>query len=47
MKRGFFLGMLLSVGALSLSVAAFQQQQQAPKVVEVEKLKDNLYMPAA
>jgi cyclase len=44
MKRGFFLGMLLSVGALSLSVAAFQQQQQAPKVVEVEKLKDNLYM---
>jgi cyclase len=45
MKRGFFLGVLLAVGTLSLSVAGYQQQQQpAPKVVEVEKLKDNLFM---
>jgi glyoxylase-like metal-dependent hydrolase (beta-lactamase superfamily II) len=43
MKRGFVLGMLLATGALSLSVAAYQQQQ-APKVVEVEKLKDNLFL---
>lgn len=43
MKRGFVLGMLLAVGGLSLSVTAYQQAQ-APKVVEVEKLKDNLYM---
>ncbi|HEY7171525.1 MAG TPA: MBL fold metallo-hydrolase [Vicinamibacterales bacterium] len=44
MKRGFFLGILLAIGTLSLSVAAYQQQQQTPKVVEVEKLKDNLFM---
>lgn len=44
MKRGFVLGMLIVAGALSISVAAYQQQAQAPKVVEVEKLKDNLFM---
>jgi len=43
MKRSFVLGVLLAAGALSLSTAAYQQQQ-APKVVEVEKLKDNLFM---
>jgi cyclase len=43
MKRSFVLGVLLAAGALSLSVAGYQQQQ-APKTVEVEKLKDNLFM---
>ena len=49
MKRGIVLGVLVTVAALSLAVAAYQQppgggQQPAPKVVEVEKIKDNLYM---
>ena len=35
MNRGFFLGMLLAVGGLSLSVAAYQQQPQGPKVVVI------------
>src|SRR3954447_6156103 len=51
MKRALVLGTLLTVGALSLAVTAAQPpaaggapQAAAPKVVEVEKLKDNLYM---
>jgi glyoxylase-like metal-dependent hydrolase (beta-lactamase superfamily II) len=45
MKRGFVLGLLVAVGTLSLSLAAYQQGQgQAPKVVEVEKLRDNLFL---
>jgi cyclase len=44
MKRGIVSGALLAVGALSLGVAAYQQQPQGPKVVEVEKVRDNLYM---
>ena len=47
MRRGIVLGVLLAVGALSLTVAAFQQPpagQQAPMVVEIDQLKDNLYM---
>ena len=47
MKRIILLTALVTVGALSLGVAAFQQPQPAaaaPKVVEVEKLNDNLYM---
>jgi cyclase len=44
MNRGIALGALLAVGALSLGVAAHQQQPQGPKVVEVEKVRDNLYM---
>lgn len=43
MKRSIVLGVLLAAGALSLIVAA-QQQAQAPKVIEVEKLKDNLFV---
>jgi len=36
---------LIAVGALSLSVTAFQPPaQQGPKVIEVEKIKDNLFM---
>ena len=47
MKRMIVLGVLLTTGGLWLTVAAFQQPpagQQAPRVVEVDKLKDNLYV---
>jgi cyclase len=40
MKRGIVLSVLIAVGALSLALAA----QQAPMVVEVQKVKDNLYV---
>ena len=46
MRRQFVLGTLVAAGALSMTVAAFQQPaaQPAPMVVEVDKLKDNLYV---
>jgi cyclase len=50
MKRQLVLGMLFVAGALTMSVNALQQPQAgaagqpAPRVVEVDKLKDNLYM---
>ena len=45
MKRSFVLGALIAVGALSLVVAAQGGGgQQAAKIVEVEKLKDNLFV---
>jgi len=49
MRRGIVLGALLTFGTLSFAVAAYQQPpggggQQAPRVVEVEKLKDNLFV---
>jgi len=44
MRRAVVLGMLIVVGGLSMSVAALQQAPQGPKVVEVEKIKDNLFM---
>ena len=48
MKRLVVLGILFSAGALSISAAALQAPagggQPAPRVVEVEKLRDNLYM---
>jgi cyclase len=45
MRRLFVLGVLAATGALSLAAAAYQPAgQAAPKVVEVEKLKDNLYV---
>jgi cyclase len=50
MRRQFVLGILIAVGALTMSVNALQQPaagaagQPAPRVVEVEKLKDNLYL---
>src|ERR1041385_1336462 len=43
MKRLIVLATVLIVGVLSLAVAA-AQQQAGPKVVEVEKIKDNLFM---
>ena len=49
MKRATVLSALLIVGTLSFGVRAYQQgagggQQDAPNVVEVEKLKDNLFL---
>jgi cyclase len=44
MKRGLVLGVLIAAGAVSLAAVAYQAQPQGPKVVEVEKLKDNLFM---
>jgi len=43
MRRAMVLGMLLAVGALA-AVRAQQPPADAPKVIEVEKVKDNLYM---
>jgi len=44
MRRGIVLGVLLAVGALSITAAAVQQGGQQPMVVEIDKLKDNLYV---
>ena len=46
MKRAIILGVLLAAGGLSLTVGAAQQPagQQAPRVVEIQKLKDNLFV---
>ena len=46
MKRGVVLGTLVAAGALSITLGAFQQPagQPAPMVIEVDKLKDNLYV---
>jgi len=49
MRRTLCLTVLLAFGALSLTVAAFQQApaaggQQAPRAVEVDKLKENLFV---
>jgi glyoxylase-like metal-dependent hydrolase (beta-lactamase superfamily II) len=44
MSRALVLGVLVGAGALSVAAAAYQGQPAAPRVVEVEKLKDNLYM---
>ena len=43
MKRLIVLGALLTIGSLSVMAAAVQQPA-APKVIEVEKLKDNLFV---
>jgi cyclase len=43
MRRSLLLGGLIAVGGLSLTLAAYQAPP-APKVVEVEKLKDNLFV---
>src|SRR6185295_12035059 len=47
-RRGIVLGALVAVGVLSLTMAAYEQQggvqQPAPKVVTVDKIKDNLFV---
>jgi cyclase len=45
MRRGILLGALMLVGGLSLKVAAIQQPAaNAPKIIEVEKVRENLYV---
>src|SRR6058998_950444 len=47
MKRLLALAVLLTIGALSITVAAHQPpaaQPAGPKVIDIEKLKDNLYV---
>ena len=44
MKRRSVLGILLTAGALSMAAAAQQQPSSDAKTVEVEKLKDNLFV---
>jgi glyoxylase-like metal-dependent hydrolase (beta-lactamase superfamily II) len=46
MKRQLILGGVLATGVLSMTAVAYQQPagQPAPKVVEVDKLTDNLYV---
>jgi cyclase len=45
MKRSIVLGVLIAIGAFSLAAAGLQPPaQQGPKVIEVEKVKDNLFM---
>ena len=43
MKRSVVLGVVLAVGALSMAATGYQAQQ-GPKVIEMQKLKDNLYV---
>ena len=42
MRRGIVLGLLLAAGVIAAVKA--QPPQQGPKVVEVDKVKDNLYV---
>jgi cyclase len=45
MKRGLVLGALVATGALSIGLSAYQPPAaDAPKVIEVEKLKPNLFV---
>ena len=43
MKRIFVLGILAIVGVLSISFVT-AQQQPGPPVIDVEKLKDNMFV---
>jgi cyclase len=46
MKRMLLLGIVLTAGTLSMALAAHlpQAQPPGPKVIDIEKLKDNLYV---
>jgi cyclase len=46
MRRNMLLGVLLASGALSMAVMAYQPPAQppGPRVINIEKLKDNLYV---
>jgi glyoxylase-like metal-dependent hydrolase (beta-lactamase superfamily II) len=45
MRRVHILALLVAIGTASVAVRAYQQpQQQGPKVIEVDKIKPNLYV---
>ena len=44
MRRTHVLGALVTVGLLSSAVAAYQQPAEKPKLIEVDKLRDNLFV---
>src|SRR5215470_15202398 len=44
MKRSVLLGVLIVSGVLSMAVAAYQQPAAGPRVIDIQKLKDNLYV---
>ena len=44
MKRTIVLGVLIAVGVMSMAVAAFQAPAAGPKVIEMQQVKDNLYV---
>ena len=44
MRRSIVLGALITMGALSMAVARTEGQAAAPKVIDIEKLRDNLYV---
>jgi len=44
MKRGVVLGIIVAAGALSITVAAYQQPPEKPRVLEAQKIRDNLYV---
>ena len=43
MRRGLLLGTLIAIGTFSLGLRAYQQPS-GPKVIEVDKVKDNLFV---
>ena len=44
MRRALVLGALVATGLASAAVAAHQQPTEKPKLIEVEKLRDNLFV---
>ena len=44
MKRWLVLGSLVAVGALSITVTAYQAQTQRAPLPQLTKVKDNLYI---
>src|SRR5262245_18167673 len=45
MRRYAALGAILTIGALTMTAAAYQAQAPAaPKVIDIQKVKDNLYV---
>jgi glyoxylase-like metal-dependent hydrolase (beta-lactamase superfamily II) len=45
MRRGIFLGVLVAVGGLSITVASYQAQRpQIVKIADIQKVRDNLYV---
>ena len=44
MKRSIVLGAVVMVGALSMAAAAYQGEGPAPKTIDIQKLRDNLYV---